>query len=126
VHPLLQLVATRPQLLAEHAEAYAELAAAEAGAALAAWRRQTLLTAMALACLGVAAVLAGVALMLWAVALPTDIQAPWALVAAPMLPGFAAVACLAAARSGRGNGSFGALREQVMADLMMLREVPGT
>jgi hypothetical protein len=124
VHPLLQLAATRPQLLAEHAEAYAELAAAEAGAALAAWRRQTVLAAVALASLGVAAVLAGVALMLWAVVPPADIQAPWALVAAPLLPAALSVACLLASRQRRGDGSFDILREQFMADLMMLREVP--
>lgn len=122
LHPLLHLVATQPQLLAEHAEAYAEMVAAQVGAVSVAWKRRAVLNAVALCSLGVAAVLAGVALMLWAVIPPVDIHAPWALVAGPLLPALAAVACLVAAR-GRDEGSaFGALREQIHADIVMLRE----
>jgi hypothetical protein len=123
LHPLLHLVATQPQLLAAHAEAYAELVAAEIGTVSALWKRRALLNAVGLCCLGVAAVLAGVALMLWAVIPAADIQAPWALVAAPLLPVAVAVVCLMAARA-RGDASgFDKLRQQVKADIMMLREV---
>jgi hypothetical protein len=122
LHPLLHLVATQPQLLAGHAEAYAELVAAEIGTVSAAWKRRAVLNAVALCCLGVAAVLAGVALMLWAVIPIADIQAPWALVAAPLLPIAAAAACLAAARVRGDAGGFDKLRQQVKADIVMLRE----
>ena len=54
LHPLLRLLATRPHWLAEHAEAYAELVAAEAGAAALAVRRSVLLGAVMLSGAGVA------------------------------------------------------------------------
>jgi hypothetical protein len=126
LHPLLRLVATQPQLLADHAEAYAELAAAEIGAVSSVWKRRTALNAAALCCLGVAAVLAGVALMLWAVVPAADIRAPWALVAAPLVPAAAAAICLMAAVSLRSTGGFDKLRQQMTADIVMLREVTGS
>jgi hypothetical protein len=126
LHPLLRLVATQPQLLADHAEAYAELAAAEIGAVSSVWKRRTALNAAALCCLGVAAVLAGVALMLWAVVPAADIRAPWALVAAPLVPAAAAAICLMAAASLRSTGGFDKLRQQMTADIVMLREVTGS
>jgi len=122
LHPLLHLVATQPQLLAEHAEAYAELIAAQVGTASVALKRRAMLGAVALCCLGVAAVLAGVALMLWAVIPPADIHATWALIVGPLLPAVASAACLAAARSDGEAGGFSALREQLRADIGMLRE----
>lgn len=123
MHPLLRLVTNQPQLLAEHAEAYADLFGEELGAASAMWKRQALLGAVALCGLGVGAVLAGVALMLWAVIPSADIQAPWALIVAPLLPLVAAIACAVAARSQTADGAFGAMRQQVKADVAMLREV---
>jgi hypothetical protein len=125
LHPLLLLATTQPQLLADHAEAYAELVAAEIGTVSAAWKRRAVLNGVALCCMGVAAVLAGVALMLWAVIPVAGIQAPWALVAAPLLPLAVTVACLWAAQSGGDAGGFDKLRQQVKADIVMLREVAG-
>jgi uncharacterized membrane protein YqjE len=123
LHPLLHLVTSQPHLLAEHAEAYAELFGEELSAASAQWKRKAILNAVALCGLGVGVVLAGVALMLWAVIPPADIQAPWALIVAPLLPLLGAVACLLAARQGTGTGSFATMREQVKADMAMLRQV---
>jgi uncharacterized membrane protein YqjE len=123
MHPLLRLVTNQPQLLAEHAEAYADLIGEELSTASAMWKRQALLGAVALCGLGVGAVLAGVALMLWAVIPPADIQAPWALIVAPLLPLLAAAGCALAARSQAETGLFGAMRQQVKADVAMLREV---
>ncbi len=123
IHPLLQLIATQPQLLADHAEAYAELMASEVGAVSAAWKRRAVLNAVALSCLAVAAILAGVALMLWAVIPATQLQAPWALIATPLPPAAAALWCLMAARSQGDGGAFENLRRQLAADMAMLREV---
>jgi len=122
IHPLLHLIATKPQLLADHAEAYADLLGEEFGSASALWKRRALLGAVALCCVGVSAVLAGVALMLWAVIPPADIQAPWALVAAPLLPAALAVGCLLAARTEADTDVFSNVRRQVKADAAMLRE----
>ena len=77
MHPLLALLATRPQLLVDHAQAYAELFNEEFALARAAWRRQVLLFAVALCCLGVAAVLAGVATLLWFTTAGCHTVVPW-------------------------------------------------
>lgn len=121
--PLLHLIADRPQWLAEHAQAYAELMAAEIGAVSATWKRQAVLNGVALCSLAVAAVLAGVALMLWAVIPADQIQAPWALLAAPSIPALLALGCLWAAGRLANPGAFDGVRRQVQADLALLREV---
>ncbi|ABD69603.1 hypothetical protein Rfer_1877 [Rhodoferax ferrireducens T118] len=123
IHPLFFLIATRPQLLADHAEAYAELLATELGQVSAAWRRRALLYAVALACLAAAAVLAGVALMIWAVIPVATMQAPWALVVVPLLPMAVAAGCLLAIRSRVDASGFDNIQQHMKADLAMLREV---
>lgn len=126
MHPLLHLAARQPQWLAEHAEAYADLVADEIATASQAFGRRALLNAVALCSLGVAAVLAGVALMLWAVIPAADIQAPWALVLAPLLPVLVAAICLLASRQPGKGHAFDTLREQLKADFVLLREMAGT
>lgn len=123
MHPLVHLITTRPQLLAEHAEAYAALASQEFPRIGAAWKRRALLDALALCGATLSAGLAGVAMMLWA-SLPTiPQQASWALVGMPLLPLAAAAWCAVAARGGNGREALASLREQVQADLRLLREV---
>lgn len=122
MHPLLQLIATRPALLAEHAEAYAALLSIELPRISAAWQRSALLKAVALACASVGAVLAGVGAMLWAVAPEAALRAPWVLLVVPLLPLLAAVACAVAARAGSERAAVANLRQQFAADLLMLRE----
>lgn len=123
IHPLFHLIATNPQLLADHVEAYAELVAAEVRGTTSVLKWQAILYSVALVCTGVAVVLAGVALMLWAVIPPADIHAPWALLAGPLIPLAAAVACLLVARTQVRKSSLESLREQFSADVSMLREV---
>jgi cytochrome bd-type quinol oxidase subunit 2 len=125
MHPLLHLILTQPQLLADHVEAYAELLGSELVNASTAWKKRAILISVALCCLGVAAVLAGVALMLWAVIPASHIQAPWALVAAPLLPMATAMWCLMAVRKQDRTGAFDNLRRQMSADMMMWREWSG-
>jgi hypothetical protein len=122
MHPLLRLIISRPRLLAQHAEAYGELVADEIGAVSAAWKRRALLNGLAVCCLAVAAVLGGVSLMLWAVIPAPQIHAGWALLVAPLFPAVLAVGCLMAARErADGGAAFDRVREQVKADLAMLR-----
>jgi hypothetical protein len=122
IHPLLRLVATQPQLLADHAEAYAGLVGEEIGRSVNGLKQRVLLVSIALGLIAVASVLAGVALMLWAVIPPASIQAPWALVAAPGTPALVGVICLLIGRS-KPSDTFAELKQQVAADLVMLREV---
>jgi uncharacterized membrane protein YqjE len=122
MHPLLRLAVTRPQLLLDHAAAYAELVSTEAGVVSAVWKRQALLNALALCCAALAAVLGGVALMLWAVVPTAQMQAPWALAVVPLVPLAGALCCLMLRVPAPGQ-PFAHVRQQVQADLAMLREV---
>lgn len=122
MHPLFHLIATRPHLLAEHAEAYAELVSAEAPRISAAFRRSAWLLVLALGSLGAGAVLAGIALMLWATTPEAQVRLPWALIVVPTLPVVAGVLCALAARRGREREAFDTLRQQVRADIALLRE----
>lgn len=122
MHGLLRLLATQPQLLADHAEAYAELAATELGEASVQWRRSALLQVLGLCGVSAGVVLAGVALMLWAAVPIAQIHAPWALVAAPLLPAALGLGCLMAARRCGRAAAFAGVRRQWQADLAMLRE----
>lgn len=124
MHPLLRLLATQPQLLLDHAEAYTDLLAEEITYVSSAWRLRSVLYAVALCSVVVATVLTGVALMLWAVVPFSEMHAPWALVVAPLLPIAGAVWCIVVARSETTHG-FNNLREQVKADMGMLREASG-
>lgn len=122
-HALLHLITTRPQLLADHAQAYAELAAADIDQVSAAWKRQVRLAAVALCSLCVAAVLAGVGLMLWAVVPAAQVHSPWVLWLVPLLPVALAIGCLALARGAGGTRPFLNLKQQLLADMAMLRGV---
>ena len=123
MHPLIRLIATEPQLLADHAEAYASLVSAELGSASSAFKRRAVLGAVALCFVGVAAVLGGVALMFWAVIPMTASAEPWVLIAAPVVPAVLAIVCLMAARSSVDAGRFENVRSQVKADMAMLRDL---
>ncbi len=121
-HPLLHLIAGRPNLLLEHLEAYADLIGAEAGHVSASWKRGALLNAVALCFVIVAVMLIGVALMLWAVVPATQMPQPWALVLVPLPPIAIALGCLMAGRTSAAGSAFENLRRQVKADMALLRE----
>jgi hypothetical protein len=121
MHPLLTLLATRPQLLADHAQAYAGLCHEEFGQSFTAWRRWAMLQAVALCCLSVAVVLGGVALMLWAVTPIAVVHSPWVLWAIPLLPLSVAIVCLWMASRQSPTDAFGNLGRQLSADMAMLR-----
>jgi hypothetical protein len=126
VHPLFRLAAARPQLLAEHVAAYTELLAEELSATAGLVKQRLVLQAVALAGAAVGAVLAGVALMLWA-ALPADsLRAPWFLVLTPALPW--AIALWAASMSGAvpSGNLLPTLRRQLADDAAMLRGADGS
>ena len=125
MHPLLNLLATKPHLLAEHAQAYAQLLAAELPPATSAWRRSALLNGLALFGLFAAMLFAGTAVLLWA-GLPADsAQMPWLLVAVPLLPLLGSAVCLGVNHARAQRKAFSALRGQFQADMALLRE-PGT
>jgi hypothetical protein len=123
IHPLLRLIATQPHLLADHAEAYAGLVGEEVGKAATVWKRRAALNAIALCMAGVSFSLIGIALMLWAVSASTEtMRAGWVLIATPAAPALIALLCYIKGRSDDVD-AFVDLKQQVAADLSMLREV---
>jgi hypothetical protein len=125
IHPLLRLVVSQPNLLADHADAYTGLVSDSIGRTAASLKQRAVLGAVALGLLVVAAVLAGVALMLWAVMPAANIQAPWALIAAPAVPALIAIACALVAKQ-KPADTFAEVKRQFAADMVMLREVSAT
>ena len=123
MHPLFHLIATQPQLLADHAQAYAGLVAAEIPRVSSTFKRKLLLNALALIGLLVGLTLAGVALMLWALNPNLAWPAAWPLLVVPLVPTAAALACLIAAQARSERAAFADVRSQATADMAMLREV---
>lgn len=123
IHPLLRLAATEPQLLGDHVEAYAALLGEEAKEVSSSWVRRIVLYAVAGVLGLVGLILVGVALLFWA-AVPTDqYNAGWALVLIPLVPLVAAAVCAFSARSKPVVAAFEKLKQQLNADMAMLREV---
>jgi hypothetical protein len=122
LHPLLRLALARPDLLADHAGAYAQLAVVSAREALADWQVRlvgwALLGAGVLLCI----TFGGVALMLHGAvaAAPT----PWLLWAVPAAPALLALwgAWLARRRGDSGRGL--SVAQQFETDLALLRARP--
>ena len=122
IQPVFRLLATQPQLLMEHAQAYAELVSTEASRLSSRWQQRTLLWVLS-ACFGVVAfVLAGVGAMFWAVVPAARVDAFWPLILIPSIPLVLAIACGWAARHGPATPVFAEVRQQLAADWDMLRE----
>lgn len=119
---LIRLAANQPDLLADHAGAYAELAAAEAAVLAQRLRRQALLMAVALAAVAVAVTLAGVAALLWSALPLATMPTPWLLLVVPALPLLLALVCAWAAQTPAGTQAFAGLQRQWQADVAMLRQ----
>ena len=125
LHPIFHLVATQPQLLGQHAQAYGELLGTELSSQAGFWGRRAILAALAVCFLSVSLVLAGVALMLWSALVPEPRAALWVLLAVPAVPALAALVCygMARHRSATDAQAFAELRRQVQADIALLREL---
>jgi uncharacterized membrane protein YqjE len=123
IHPLLRLIATEPQILGDHVEAYAELVGDEFRKTSSAWANRLGLYLAALCLLVLGLIFSGVALMLWASLPAGGAQMPWVLIAVPALPLVAALVCALQARRSRVESAFDNVKKQLSADLAMLREV---
>ena len=125
IYPLLRLIATRPQLLLDHCEAYADLVVAETTLATSHWTQKAVLTMAAAFRLVVAVTLTGVAVMIWAVTPVITGPITLALTGAPLVPWILALACVIAARTRGPGGNMQVLRQQLSADMALLREKAG-
>lgn len=123
IHPLLHLVATKPHLLGDHVEAYAELVGAEVGKTSKLLLSRVVYSVVALFLLTSGLTFTGVALMLWAVVPSDSMNSPWLLVVVPLVPLVAGALCLWKARAQAEQNAFDSVKQQLSADLAMLREV---
>ena len=119
LHPMLRLVLARPDLLADHASAYAELAAVSAREAVAEWQLRLvgwgLLAAGVLLCI----TFGGVALMLHATVAAAPM--PWLLWAVPAAPALLALLGGWLARRRTDGRRSTSITQQLEADLALLR-----
>lgn len=121
IHPVLRVIATNPQLLVDHAEAYAGLVSEEVEKTAASMKHRIVFKAAAAVLALLAVTFAGIALMLYAVSSASAIHAPWLLIATPALP--AVVAVVLALVSNRDDGAaFAQLKQQLARDMAMVRE----
>ena len=123
IHPLFRLIASEPQMLADHVEAYTDLVGEEMASAVTQWKRRALSIVVLVVCALLAALFAGVSLMLWAATPPENIHAPWALIIVPLLPALLGAGAWLTARSGPKSNGFAAIKAQLAADAAMLRSV---
>jgi hypothetical protein len=103
--------------------AYGELIGTELAVQAQAMKRRTILGALALCFMGVAAVLGGVSTLLWSILIPAMQPVPWAVILVPLAPAVLAVVCWLMARSGRSeqDAAFAELRRQLHADVALFR-----
>ena len=123
IHPLLRLIATEPQILGDHVEAYAELVGDEVKKTGSAWGARIALYLAALGFASVTLVLGGVAVMLWGSLPATGMPMPWLLIVVPAVTAVAALACFLLARRNPIENAFDNVKKQLNADMAMLREV---
>lgn len=121
IHPVFRLAASQPLLLAEHAAAYAGLVSEELASQSARLQRRVALQLAGGAGLLVAAVLAGVALLLWASLPDAGFRAPWLLLLTPALPAALGGWALWLARERESREPFASLRWQLAQDAALLR-----
>jgi hypothetical protein len=124
IHPVFRLAVSQPLLLAEHAAAYADLLSEELAAHSARLKRRMVLQFTGAACLLVAAVLAGVALLLWASLPDAGLYAPWLMLVTPAVPAALGLGLLWLAPEREPRPAFANLRLQLARDAAMLRVPP--
>ncbi len=120
-HPLLHVVATQPELLVTHAQGYAALAADEWRGWAALWRRRAWLTAATVVCAALAAVLCGVAVLLWVVTPHMPAGLTWVLWAVPAVPLVPALWCAALLRATADVQPWQAVQAQLALDVAAWR-----
>ncbi len=126
LHQLFKALSEQPEVLAEHAAAYAALASAELGAAARTWRRRLGLQLLSagLAVLGLG--LGGAAILLAAAMPLAAMPAPWVLAALPLAL-LALAAALAWWQSRLADAhTLDTLRAQWALDCALWREASGS
>jgi hypothetical protein len=121
IHPVFRLAAAQPLWLAAHAAAYASLVSEELVLSGQCLQRRLALQLAAGACGAVAAMLAGVALMLWFSVPAVGTPLAWVLVLTPALPVALGLWLVRAAGRPLPSEPFARLRVQMGLDAALLR-----
>lgn len=119
-HPVFRTLLSQPDLLLEHAGAYAQLAGAEMGEAGQRLKWRGLLGAGAVLALLFSLLLGSAALLAVCVVPLEQMPWPWGLVLVPALPALVGLACLFAYRRTARALDFPLLREQWATDRQIL------
>jgi hypothetical protein len=117
---LFRVVVKQPELLLDHAQAYAELFESELSALGSTYGRSARLNTIMLCCLTIGSTLFGVAIMLAAAVPQLGGYAAWTLGLVPILPFVVAYWCHHALRDPVA-APFEVLRHQIHADILVLR-----
>jgi uncharacterized membrane protein YqjE len=120
IHPVFRLAAAQPMLLAAHVGAYAGLVSEELHTSAAALQRRLLWQLGGALSLAVAAVLAGVALLVWVSLAPGVQPARWLFVVTPLLPAALGLAACWRAQVHRNGEPLARLRAQLTEDAALL------
>jgi hypothetical protein len=118
IRPLLELMASEPELLADHLQSYAELLGDEVGTFQGQFRRRWTQWASLALLVTVTVIFTGVAIMLWLVT-PGAPSTLW------LVPGGMATLCLLGVwliQHQQRTPGFLILRQQIAADVAMLRQ----
>jgi uncharacterized membrane protein YqjE len=125
MRPLLQLMATEPELLSDHLQSYAELLGEEVGSFQGQFKRHWVMFAVLALLVTVTLILSGVGLMLWLIT-PTaqlqQLQTPWALWLVPLVMTMLCGTTAVIMKKEERTPSFQALRQQIAADVAMLKQ----
>lgn len=121
IHPVFRLAASQPQLLVEHAAAYASLFGEELAIGSVRLKRQLALQVVGVACLMVAAVLLGVAVLLWNSLPDGSVPVLWVFGITPGLPAILGLGAFWLAGRGVDQVLFASLRRQLAEDAALLR-----
>lgn len=122
IHPIVHVVARRPQLLAEHAKAYGDLLLEEGRRTLSSLVVHAVLYAAGGVLGGLGLVFGGVALLLYAT-IPGELRNGWLLVALPLAMLLAGGLCVIVARALPVNITLEVVGQQVRADIDMIHEM---
>lgn len=125
MRPILQLMATEPELLTDHLQSYAELLGEEVGTFQGQFKRHWIMFAVLALLATVTLILGGVALMLWLItphAQLQQLQVPWALWLVPLGMAVLCAAIAVIMKQEQRTPGFQVLRQQIAADLAMLKQ----
>jgi len=122
-HPLVYMLAQQPQMLAVHAQAYADLLRLDAGLALQQAQKRAWLCIAAICMATVATMLTGVAAMLWKTLPAAPMAWPEIMVVTPSITWVLAWLLWWAARHVSVAPSLTEFKRQISADVALFREL---